>query len=64
MQNRNRPAKLIRLVTMIMEKSEAAVTKAEGNTKPFKFEAGVRQGYALSTTLCNISLEGVFQDPG
>lgn len=58
MQNLNIPKKLINLIKMTMERSEAVVTTHEGTTNAFNIETGVRQGDALSTSLFNIALEG------
>ena len=55
------PNKIIRLISMTLNRTTAKVKTAEGETDEFEIKMGVRQGDVISATLFNIMLEYVIR---
>src|SRR3978361_717024 len=55
------PRKLLKLVTMTLKESRAAVMAHDGISSEINIEKGVRQGDGLATVLLNVAMEGVIR---
>ena len=55
------PNKLIRLINMTMQNTQAAVETEHGRSEKFGVNTGLRQGDALSTLLLNLVIEGIIR---
>jgi len=55
------PNKLVGLIKMTMQNTQAVVETEQGRSEKFSINTGLRQGDALSTLLFNLVLEGIIR---
>ena len=55
------PNKLVRLIKMALQNTEASVKIESLTSEPFSISSGVRQGNPLSATIFNLTLDSVIK---